>query len=85
MELERSVPTLADVEREHILKTLNCCSGNRTHAANLLGISIRGLRMKLHEYQRAGFDIMAPKKNLDAEEASRPLFGSVVRANEVIE
>ena len=42
--------TVAAVERELILNTLNHCLGNRTHAANILGISIRTLRNKLKEY-----------------------------------
>ena len=42
--------TVADVERELILNTLGHCLGNRTHAANILGISIRTLRNKLKEY-----------------------------------
>lgn len=42
--------TVADVEKELILNTLNHCLGNRTHAANILGISIRTLRNKLKEY-----------------------------------
>ena len=35
--------TVADVERDLILETLKHCLGNRTHAANILGISIRTL------------------------------------------
>ena len=42
--------TVADVERDLILDTLDHCLGNRTHAANILGISIRTLRNKLREY-----------------------------------
>jgi len=42
--------TVADVERELILETLKHRGGNRTHAANILGISIRTLRNKLNEY-----------------------------------
>ena len=42
--------TVADVERELILETLRHCHGNRTHTANILGISIRTLRNKLNEY-----------------------------------
>jgi two-component system response regulator FlrC len=42
--------TVADVERELILNTLDHCLGNRTHAASILGISIRTLRNKLKEY-----------------------------------
>ena len=38
--------TVADVERDLILETLKHCLGNRTHAANILGISIRTLRNK---------------------------------------
>jgi DNA-binding NtrC family response regulator len=32
------------------MKTLESCKGSRTDAANLLGISTRTLRNKLHEY-----------------------------------
>lgn len=43
--------TVQDVEKELILSTLNYCGGNRTHAADILGISIRTLRNKLKEYE----------------------------------
>jgi DNA-binding NtrC family response regulator len=49
--------TVADVERDLILDTLDHCLGNRTHAANILGISIRTLRNKLREYSGAGLAI----------------------------
>lgn len=52
--------TVADVERELILDTLDHCLGNRTHAAKILGISIRTLRNKLNEYIGGGFDIPEP-------------------------
>jgi len=42
--------TLAELERRQILLALEHCKGNRTHAAKKLGISIRTLRNKLHEY-----------------------------------
>lgn len=42
--------TVESVERELIIDTLNYCLGNRTHAANILGISIRTLRNKLKQY-----------------------------------
>jgi DNA-binding NtrC family response regulator len=42
---------LADIEKEHILHILEVCSGNRTRAAEALGISIRTLRNKLNEYR----------------------------------
>ena len=44
-------PTLAEIEKRHILAALNHCQGNRTHAARLLDVSIRTLRNKLHEYK----------------------------------
>jgi DNA-binding NtrC family response regulator len=49
--------TVADVERDLILETLKHCLGNRTHAANILGISIRTLRNKLNEYAGNGLPI----------------------------
>jgi DNA-binding NtrC family response regulator len=52
--------TVADVERDLILQTLRHCLGNRTHAANILGISIRTLRNKLNEYAAAGTPIPPP-------------------------
>jgi len=52
--------TVADVERDLILDTLDHCLGNRTHAANILGISIRTLRNKLHQYAEEGLDIPNP-------------------------
>ena len=52
--------TVADVERDLILDTLDHCLGNRTHAANILGISIRTLRNKLREYTQAGLAVPGP-------------------------
>jgi two-component system response regulator FlrC len=52
--------TVADVERDLILETLKHCLGNRTHAANILGISIRTLRNKLNEYLADGVPVPAP-------------------------
>src|SRR6476620_10292632 len=49
--------TVAEVERDLILETLKHCLGNRTHAANILGISIRTLRNKLNEYADGGIPI----------------------------
>ena len=55
--------TVADVERDLILDTLDHCLGNRTHAANILGISIRTLRNKLREYSQAGLAIPQPRRS----------------------
>ncbi len=52
--------TVADVERDLIIDTLQHCLGNRTHAANILGISIRTLRNKLKQYSEEGFAVPAP-------------------------
>ena len=52
--------TIADVERHLILDTLASCLGNRTHAARILGISIRTLRNKLNEYMQAGIAVPEP-------------------------
>ena len=52
--------TVADVERDLILDTLDHCLGNRTHAARILGISIRTLRNKLSEYMSAGIEVAEP-------------------------
>jgi DNA-binding NtrC family response regulator len=52
--------TVADVERDLILETLKHCLGNRTHAANMLGISIRTLRNKLSAYAADGLLVPPP-------------------------
>jgi DNA-binding NtrC family response regulator len=52
--------TVADVERDLILDTLDHCLGNRTHASKILGISIRTLRNKLNEYTVAGIAVPEP-------------------------
>lgn len=52
--------TVADVEQQLILDTLNHCLGNRTHAANILGISIRTLRNKLKAYTEEGVMVPGP-------------------------
>ena len=52
--------TVAEVERELILDTLSHTLGNRTHAANILGISIRTLRNKLKLYTEQGVSVPLP-------------------------
>lgn len=52
--------TVAAVERGLIIDTLSHCLGNRTHAANILGISIRTLRNKLKQYGDEGYQVPAP-------------------------
>jgi DNA-binding NtrC family response regulator len=48
---------MEEVERELIIETLSHCLGNRTRAAEILGISIRTLRNKLSEYRAAGLPV----------------------------
>jgi len=52
--------TVSEVERELIINTLGHCLGNRTHAATILGISIRTLRNKLKQYNTEGFNVPSP-------------------------
>ncbi|MDI9571111.1 MAG: sigma-54 dependent transcriptional regulator [Pseudomonadota bacterium] len=42
--------TLREVEKALIIETLNKVRGNRTKASQILGISVRTMRNKLHEY-----------------------------------
>jgi len=54
------------MEQQLIIDTLEHCLGNRTHAANILGISIRTLRNKLKEYSDAGIAVPAPQMGFHA-------------------
>ncbi|MCQ4163015.1 sigma-54 dependent transcriptional regulator [Roseomonas sp. GC11] len=51
---------MEEVERDLILGTLAHCLGNRTRAAEVLGISIRALRNKLQDYRALGLPVPAP-------------------------
>jgi DNA-binding NtrC family response regulator len=53
-EIEAPIKPLHEIERDHILQTLEHTGGNRTRAAELLEISIRTLRNKLNDYRLAG-------------------------------
>ncbi len=59
-----------DVERELILNTLSHTLGNRTHAALILGISIRALRNKLRDYMQAGIPVPPPQAAQPTPEAA---------------
>lgn len=48
---------VSEVERDLILATLKQTEGNRTRAASVLGISVRTIRNKLHDYARDGIDV----------------------------
>jgi DNA-binding NtrC family response regulator len=55
--------TLAELERQYLLETLERVDGNRTRAARLLGISPRGLHYKLRSYapRRTPLNSLAPE------------------------
>jgi two-component system response regulator FlrC len=55
-----------DVERDLIIETLSHTLGNRTHAATILGISIRALRNKLHDYTAQGVAVPPPAAGVAA-------------------
>lgn len=45
--------TLEEIQKRAILWTLELVGGNRTKAADILNISVRGLRNKLAQYREA--------------------------------
>ncbi len=51
--------TVEAIERELVLQTLARCDGNRTHAARVLGLSVRTMRNKIKQYATDGVDIPA--------------------------
>ena len=51
--------TVAGMERTLIIDTLKHTMGNRTIAAQILGISIRTLRNKLKQYEAEGFNVVS--------------------------
>jgi DNA-binding NtrC family response regulator len=54
---------LAEVERRHVLRTLQKAHGNRTQAARLLQISVRGLQYKLKSYGRQDDATSGPRRD----------------------
>ena len=52
--------TLAEIEQQVILSALDEYDGNRTHASQILGISVRTLRNRLREYREQGIFIPEP-------------------------
>tara|TARA_B100001123_G_C15345850_1_gene1037096 strand:+ start:6215 stop:7597 length:1383 start_codon:yes stop_codon:yes gene_type:complete len=53
-QLDLAPMTIAEVEKQLIFSTLKRTRDNRTQAADILGISVRTLRNKLHQYEKSG-------------------------------
>ena len=63
--------TLARLERELILQTLQNHQGNRTTSATVLGISVRCLRNKIRVYKRQGESVPEPQTAFRIEPEGR--------------
>jgi two-component system, response regulator FlrC len=62
--------TVAEVERVLIIRTLSETEWNRTRAATTLGISVRCLRNKIHEFKKQGIAIPAAGRSRQEAAAS---------------
>ena len=47
---QTGIESMEEVEKRHIAKVLSDCDGNRTHAAEKLGLNVRTLRNKIKQY-----------------------------------
>jgi len=59
-DLDFAVPgnmTIREMERQMIMNCLREMNGNRTRAAERLGISVRTMRNKLREYRQEGLNV----------------------------
>jgi DNA-binding NtrC family response regulator len=71
--LEQAVGmTVADMEREMILRTLERTKGNRTAASKLLGLTTRTLSNKIRIYRAQGFTIIGGRKKKPAPASLSP-------------
>ena len=72
------VCSIAEVERELILGTLRCYNGSRTTSANVLGISIRTIRNKIHECEQLGIAVpVAASKPTPGDATSSAIAGEL--------
>lgn len=58
---------LREIEKSHILVTVERAQWNRTHAARQLGIGLRTLQRKLSRYEKEGAVVLAnplPRPNV---------------------
>jgi DNA-binding NtrC family response regulator len=44
------IPTMDEIEKEHIMRVLDICKGNKTRTAEILGISLATLKRKIKTY-----------------------------------
>lgn len=58
------VRPLAEVEKEHIIKVLEAFDGHRANSADVLGIAISTLNLKIAKY---GIEIPGEKSRVDSE------------------
>ncbi|MFE1598492.1 helix-turn-helix domain-containing protein [Methylobacterium sp. ID0610] len=65
--MERAI-TLADAERRLVIETLIRCRGNRTRAAQQLGISVRTIRNKISEYKKIGICLPVYAEIIDTKQ-----------------
>jgi len=75
------LPTIQEIERELIFAALARCQDNRTHAARMIGVSLRTLRSRLADYRTEH----AGEVNEEAVPAvgaqwNTPYFGEICRA-----
>jgi len=74
--------SIAVVECGLICETLAWRGGNRTHAANVLGISVRTLRNKIHLFKRLSISLSEPSRSLtDGLGVQQPLAQMDERTN----
>jgi hypothetical protein len=66
--------TVTEVERELVLQTLARCDGNRTHAARVLGVSVRTLRNKIRQYETMGLEVPDYDGHLRAHSSGSPFL-----------
>ena len=63
--------TVEEVERALVVQTLARCDGNRTHAARVLGLSVRTLRNKIRLYVADGVDVPAHREGTESSVLGR--------------
>ena len=63
--------TVEEVERALVVQTLARCDGNRTHAARVLGLSVRTLRNKIRLYVAEGVDVPAHREGTESSVLGR--------------